>query len=116
MSYPCATLRLVRRKTFPEMMNDNINSRYRQLEMPMRKENPVAAQRRKSERLICLTRHADDCLSSERQGALNAFCRARIIQMWRQASAFRSTEVEARVGREAVEAKCGGCEQGLLSR
>ena len=32
------------------LMNDNINSRYRQLEMPMRKGNPVATQHRKLER------------------------------------------------------------------
>ncbi len=46
-----------------QLMNDNINSRYRQLEMPMRKGNPVAAQQRKPERLTILTRHADDCFS-----------------------------------------------------
>jgi hypothetical protein len=33
------------------LMNDNINSRYRQLEMPMRKGNLVAAQQREPERL-----------------------------------------------------------------
>ena len=44
-------------------MNDNINSRYRQLEMPMRKGNPVATQQRKPERLTILTRHAVDCFS-----------------------------------------------------
>jgi len=33
-----------------DLMNDNINSRYRQLEMPMRKGNPVATQHRKLER------------------------------------------------------------------
>jgi hypothetical protein len=51
--------------TTEKLMNDNINSRYRQLEMPMRKGNPVAAQHRKPERLIRSTRHADDYLSFE---------------------------------------------------
>ena len=45
------------------VMNDNITSRYRQLEMPMRKGNPVATQQRKPERLTILTRHSDDCFS-----------------------------------------------------
>ena len=49
------------------VMNDNINSRYRQLEMPMRKEDPVTAQHKKLERLIRLTRHANDCSSFEKQ-------------------------------------------------
>jgi hypothetical protein len=50
-----------------KVMNDNINNRYRQLEMPMRKGNPVTAQHRKSERPIRLARHADDCSSFEKQ-------------------------------------------------
>jgi hypothetical protein len=33
------------------LMNDNISSRYRQLELPMRKENVVSIQPRKSEQL-----------------------------------------------------------------
>ena len=44
-------------------MNDNINSRYRQLEMPMRKGNPVATQHRKPERLTIVIRHAVDYFS-----------------------------------------------------
>jgi hypothetical protein len=48
-------------RSIKRLMNDNINSRYRQLEMPMRKEDPVTAQYRKSEQLIRLTRHVDDC-------------------------------------------------------
>ena len=44
-------------------MNDNINSRYRQLEMPMRKGNPVITQHRKAERLTIVIRHAVDSFS-----------------------------------------------------
>jgi hypothetical protein len=45
------------------VMNDTISSRYRQLELPMRKENLVGIQPRKSEQVAFSTRHADGSFS-----------------------------------------------------
>ena len=49
------------------LMNDNISSRYRQLELPVRKGNSVGIQQRKSEQLAHLSRPADDSFSLRNQ-------------------------------------------------
>ena len=45
------TVRLKENAYLGDLMNDNISSRYRQLELPMRKGNVVSIQPRKSEQL-----------------------------------------------------------------
>ena len=94
--------------TVDPLMNDNINSRYRQLEMPMRKGNPVATQHRKLERSMRMVVRGSCRCRGMKQRERTGRCGNkpphfdRLRWWW--------------VGREAVEAKCGGCERGLLSR
>src|SRR6266480_990111 len=74
------------------MMNDNRNSRYRQLEMPMRKGNPVATQQKETRAIDNFDKPYGRLLLLEETGTINAYGRARIRQMWRNAQQRERTE------------------------
>ncbi len=74
------------------VMNDNINSRYRQLEMPMRKGNPVATQQKETRAIDNFDKPYGRLLLLEETGTINAYGRARIRQMWRNAQQRERTE------------------------
>ena len=73
-------------------MNDNINSRYRQLEMPMRKGNPVTTQQKETRAIDNFDKPYGRLLLLEETGTINAYGRARIRQMWRNAQQRERTE------------------------